>query len=78
MLRHDVVEACETGKFTIYPVSTIDQGIELLTGIPAGVRDEHGKYPPDSINGRVEQRLIGFAEMRRRFGRAGDGDDKRA
>jgi predicted ATP-dependent protease len=77
MLRHDVVEACEAGKFAIYPVSTIDQGIELLTGIPAGGRDESGKYPPDSINGRVEQRLIRFAEMRRRFGRAGDGDDKR-
>ncbi|MGD9536255.1 MAG: Lon protease family protein [Alphaproteobacteria bacterium] len=77
MLRQDVVEACEAGKFAVYPVSTIDQGIELLTGVPAGVRDESGKYPPDSINGRVEQRLIAFAEMRRRFGRSEEGGEKR-
>lgn len=67
MLRHDVVEAVEHGKFYIYPVETIDQGIELLTGIPAGEPDEAGNYPPDSLNGRVQARLAEFAEKQLAF-----------
>jgi predicted ATP-dependent protease len=62
MLRHDVVEAIAAGQFAIYPVETIDQGIEILTGLPAGERDETGKYPEGSINARVEARLIAMAE----------------
>ncbi|NKB58062.1 MAG: AAA family ATPase [Alphaproteobacteria bacterium] len=68
MLRDDVVEAAAAGKFRIYPVETIDQGIEILTGIPAGERDKSGKFPPDSINGRVEKRLEALSEIVRRFG----------
>jgi predicted ATP-dependent protease len=64
MLRRDVVEAVRDGKFHIYSVETIDQGIEILTGIPAGDPDAAGKFPPDSINGRVEARLIELAEKR--------------
>jgi predicted ATP-dependent protease len=62
MLRRDVVQAVAEGKFNIYPVETIDQGIELLTGVPAGEKDPEGKYPPDSIHGRVHQRLAELAE----------------
>jgi lon-related putative ATP-dependent protease len=62
MLRKDVIEAVEQGKFSIYPVATIDEGIEILTGVPAGERDEDGNYPPDSINGRVHARLKALAE----------------
>jgi lon-related putative ATP-dependent protease len=65
MLRHDVVEAVEQGRFAVYAVTTIDQGIELLTGVTAGERDESGQFPADSINGRVEKRLIGFFERQR-------------
>jgi predicted ATP-dependent protease len=60
MLRHDVVEACRQGRFAIYPVSTIDQGIELLTGVPAGDRDDRGDYPPGSVNRKVLARLAAF------------------
>ena len=68
MLRHDVVEAARAGQFHIYPVETIDQGIELLTGVPAGeaTQDADGNdlYPPDSINGLVVKRLAEFAANR--------------
>ncbi len=67
MLREDVVEACEAGRFAIYPVSTIDQGIELLTGVAAGERASDGGYPAGTINRLVEDRLIGLAEARRDF-----------
>jgi len=61
MLRAEVVQAVAEGKFAIYPVSTIDQAASLLTGLPAGERDALGAFPPDSLNRRVEERLIEFA-----------------
>jgi lon-related putative ATP-dependent protease len=67
MLRGDVVEAAKKGKFHIYPVETIDQGIEILTGVPAGERGKDGKFPKESINGRVEMRLEMLADAVRRF-----------
>jgi len=70
MLRHDVVEAVRAGKFHVYPVSTIDEGIELLTGLPAGERDANGQFPEQSINFRVEMRLIALAELARLYGAA--------
>jgi predicted ATP-dependent protease len=68
MLRRDVVDAVRTGKFHIYPVSRIDEGIELLTGVTAGERQPDGKFPKGTVNRRVEDRLLGLAEQRRRFG----------
>ncbi len=73
MLRQDVVDAVKDGTFHIYPVETVDQGIEILTGIPAGERDAAGAFPAGSVNRMVEDRLIGFAEARRKFGRPGKG-----
>jgi len=70
MLRHDVVEAVASGKFHVYPIETIDQGIEILTGIPAGERDTSGQFPEGSVNRRVEARLIQLAEKRQQFGQA--------
>jgi predicted ATP-dependent protease len=67
MLRHDVVEAVAQKKFHIYPVSNVDQGIELLTGLPAGERDENGLFPDGTINQRVEVRLLILAEQARAF-----------
>ena len=61
MLRQDVVTAAAEGRFAIYPSDTIDQGIALLTGIPAGEPDADGIYPPDTINRRVADRLDAFA-----------------
>ena len=65
MLRHDVVEAAAAGKFHIYPVDTVDQGIEILTGVPAGARDASGQFPAGTINHRVERRLVEFADRAR-------------
>ncbi|HYW04844.1 MAG TPA: ATP-binding protein [Gammaproteobacteria bacterium] len=68
MLRADVVEAAGAGRFRIYPVTTVDEAVALLTGVEAGVRDAAGRYPPDTVNARVEQRLLDLAEKRRVFG----------
>jgi lon-related putative ATP-dependent protease len=67
MLRHDVVEAVEAGQFHIYSIQTVDQAIELLTGILAGERDEEGNFPEGSVNQLVEARLIKLAEKQRAF-----------
>ena len=61
MLRKDVVEACGKGLFAVYPVATVDQGIELLTGLPAGEPDAHGRYPAGTFNRKVAARLAAFA-----------------
>jgi len=67
MLRQDVVEAVEKGQFYVYSVQTMDQAIELLTGIPAGEWDEEGHFPDGSINQLVEARLATLAEKQRAF-----------
>lgn len=71
MLRQDVVAAVAAGQFHIYPVATIDQGIELLTGLPAGEPDADGRFPADSLNGRVCARLAELANKRASFGSPG-------
>ncbi len=62
MLREDVVEAVAQSKFHIYPVRTVDEGIEILTGVAAGKREPDGAYAPDSVNGRVDHKLRDLAE----------------
>jgi lon-related putative ATP-dependent protease len=70
MLRPDVVEACAAGRFRVHAVSTIDEGLALMTGRPAGARGADGLYPEGSLNRQVEDRLHEFARIRRAF--AGD------
>ncbi|WP_291323808.1 AAA family ATPase [Desulfonatronospira sp.] len=67
MLRRDVVHAVERGEFHIYPVKNVDQGMEILTGRPAGQPDENGEFPGDSINGLVQKRLREFSDKRMQF-----------
>ena len=74
MLRADVVEACAAGRFAVYPVATIDQGIQLLTGRPAGERGADSKFPDGTVNRLVEERLAGFAMARKAMGRGGAGE----
>ncbi|HKF50897.1 MAG TPA: hypothetical protein VKB26_01175, partial [Candidatus Acidoferrales bacterium] len=57
MLRDDIVDAVAKGKFHIFPVATIDQGIEILTGVKAGCRDGSGKFELGSIFARADDRL---------------------
>jgi lon-related putative ATP-dependent protease len=61
MLRRDVVAAAEAGRFAIYPIETVDQGLQLLTGESAGEPDAAGAYPAGSLNQRVAARLDAFA-----------------
>ncbi len=72
MLRKDLVEAVADGRFHIYEVSSIDEGIEILTGIPAGERNVDNTYKEGTINCLVAQRLKEFAEGLRKFGREED------
>ncbi|MGK2926831.1 MAG: Lon protease family protein [Lysobacterales bacterium] len=73
MLRRDVVEAAEAGAFQVYPVAHVDQALSLLTGMPAGERGANGEFPSGSLNQRICERLIEFAQHRRNFGK-GDKD----
>jgi predicted ATP-dependent protease len=73
MLRSDVVEACVAGRFAVYAVSTVDEAIELLTGVPAGLPDEGGVVPEDSINYLVAAQLAEMSLVRQNFASGGRG-----
>ncbi|MDA8387682.1 MAG: ATP-binding protein [Nitrospiraceae bacterium] len=62
MLRRDVVDAVREGKFSIYPISTVEEGVDLLMGMPAGQADEKGNYPEGTLNHMVAARLAEIAE----------------
>jgi len=64
MLNEEVVEAVRRGRFHIYPVGTIDEGIEILTGVNAGQLKTDGTYDPGTVNYKVNKRL---AEMTQRL-----------
>jgi lon-related putative ATP-dependent protease len=66
MLRHDVIDAVRAGHFAIYPVTTIDEGIEILTGMAAGAPGKNGIYPVKSFNRKVIDRLQELAEVRKK------------
>ena len=65
VLRDDVADAIARGQFHLYAVETAAQGIEILTGVPAGERDASGRFPAASVFGRVERRIIEIAEKLR-------------
>jgi lon-related putative ATP-dependent protease len=67
MLREDVVEAARHRQFAIYPIASIDEGIEILTGIKAGERGPEGRFPAGTVNRLVEDKLRTFAERARGF-----------
>ena len=68
MLRHDVVEAVEKGRFHVYAITTIDEGIELLTGHKAAAGRSGGRFTPGSIHARVDKRLTEFARKNKTCG----------
>lgn len=69
MLSEEVVAAAREGKFAIHPVATIDQGIALLTGMPAGERGPDGRYPEGTVNRLVEDKLALYARHARMLSR---------
>src|SRR5690606_29351728 len=64
MRREDVVEAAKNGQVHIFPVGTVDEGIEILTGVKAGERGADGTFPPGTVNRLVEDKLKAFAARR--------------
>ncbi|MFM8979680.1 MAG: Lon protease family protein [Planctomycetia bacterium] len=64
MLRPDVVEAAAAGRFHVHAIASVDEALELLTGLPAGERDASGRWTPGSVNARVEERLVALATRR--------------
>jgi lon-related putative ATP-dependent protease len=71
MLDDDVVDAVRDGRFRIWAVKSIDEGIELLTGQPAGRRAVDGRYPSSSVHGLVAARLADYAQRLQAFAAAG-------
>jgi len=63
MLREDVVTACRGGRFHIWAVSSIDEGLELLTGVKAGRRGKRGNFTKDSVHARAATKLKAIAEQ---------------
>lgn len=74
-LREDVIEALASGKFHLWAVDTIDEGIELLTGKPAGVRQADGSWESGTINNLVDERFRSLANSLKRFE---SGEERRA
>ncbi len=69
MLKEEVVEAVKEGKFHIYPVKTIDEGIEILTGVKAGERQPDGTFEEGTVNYLVDKTLKEMAEKMKEFQR---------
>ena len=76
MLRRDVVEAVEKGKFHIYPVTTIEEGIEILTGMKAGELQEDGTYPEGTLYNKVDEKFKEMAEMEKEFGKSKEEEEE--
>jgi hypothetical protein len=68
MLKPEVVEAVAAGRFHIWAVRSVDEGIELLTGVPAGERQPDGSFPVGSVHALVQQGLVGLATRLVEFG----------
>jgi lon-related putative ATP-dependent protease len=73
MLADRVVEAVEAGRFAVYPIDHIEEGLALLTGMSVGQRGMDGHFPEGSLYARVETRLRAFAEAQRRFAKPAEG-----
>jgi len=67
MLKDEVIKEVKKGKFHIYPVKTIDQGIEILTGTAAGARQKDGLYPEGTVNDLVDKKLRSYAEKWKQY-----------
>ena len=68
MLAEEIREAVEKGKFSVYAIETIDEGIEILTGVESGKKDKKGNYPKNTVNGKVAERLNYFLKQHMTYG----------
>ncbi|UFH60413.1 Lon protease family protein [Sulfurovum mangrovi] len=67
MLKSEVVEAAKEGRFSIYAVKTIDEGMTILTDVEAGEKDDKGEYPAESVNGKVLARLKDLSQKAKEY-----------
>ena len=74
MLDEEVVDAVAQGNFHLWAADAVEEGIEILTGVPAGERSSDGTYPQDSVFGRADRRLCEMGEVLREFGK-GEGKE---
>jgi lon-related putative ATP-dependent protease len=76
MLKQGVIDAVKEGKFHIWAISTIEEGIEILTGVGAGKLQPDGTYPKGTLFGRVDERLVELGEIVRKFGKEPEEEPK--
>lgn len=76
VLKQEVIDAVEQGRFSIWAVSHVDEGLEILTGMPVGQRLDDGRWPEGSVNDLVNQRLLKMAETVRTFGRSEEKNER--
>jgi len=76
MLRKDVIDSVSAGEFHIYPVEHVDEGIEILTGVEAGIPDKEGHYPQGTINAKVKSRLEKMAKRLTDFSKQKENDSE--
>ncbi|NWG45543.1 MAG: AAA family ATPase [Alphaproteobacteria bacterium] len=70
MLREEILEAVRAGRFSVHAIATVEEGLEVLTGMRAGERAKGGRFPKGTLNAKVEARLAAFAEAARTQGGA--------
>ena len=78
MLDQEVVDAVAEGKFNIWPVKSVDEGLKFLTGMDAGLRQEDGTYPEGTLYRKVDDRLREISEIVRKFGKEMENGGKKS
>jgi hypothetical protein len=63
MLKEEVIQAVADGKFHVYAIDRVEEGVELLMGMQAGKVSSKGQYPKDSVFGKVDAKLRHYAEL---------------
>jgi len=77
MLKDEVIESVKKGKFHIWAVKTIDEGIEILTGIPAGEKNKKGNYPVGTLNYLISKKLDNLTKNYMKYQRMQEPPKKR-
>jgi lon-related putative ATP-dependent protease len=72
MLKQEVIDAVKDGRFHVWPIRTIEEGIEILTGVDAGQVQPDGTYPEGAVFQKVDKRLVELAEIVKKFGKEGN------
>ncbi|MCX5892335.1 MAG: Lon protease family protein, partial [Deltaproteobacteria bacterium] len=78
MLKKEVVDAVKDGKFHVWAIGSVDEALELLTGLPAGKRQADGAWEPDSVNGKVDQKLTQMMELARQLMKGSEEEGKKS